>query len=58
MPDALTPWLCLFCGKPIAPAERKQAVKALRDSVHIGRAHPACKERYLREQERKRRVKR
>jgi len=43
MPDR-DHWRCIYCGEPIAEAERKAAVKALCMSARrIGRAHPACK---------------
>ena len=51
MANSTTAWRCIFCGKPIEAHERKSAVRALRDWVVIGRAHPECKTAYLRERE-------
>lgn len=45
-------WVCVYCKQPIVPAERKHAVRALLDSWHIGRAHPACKARAIAERRR------
>ena len=51
MANSTTAWPCIFCGKPIKAHERKSAVRALRDWVVIGLAHPECKTAYLRKRE-------
>lgn len=51
MANSKTAWPCIFCGKPIEAHERKSAVRALRDWVVIGLAHPECKTAYLRKRE-------
>ena len=51
MANSTTAWPCIFCRKPIDEHERKSAVRALRDWVVIGLAHPECKAAYLRKRE-------
>lgn len=45
-------WRCLYCGQPIAEADRRAASKVLELGGHgrrVGRAHLACKLKRVRE---------